>query len=68
MKRQPRPDAAFEWFHHPEMQRRIRKAEADVANGRVTVTRTLAEAQALLDDFKGRRRRRNRQCAGDLRS
>ena len=48
------------WFHHPKMQRRIRKAEADVAEGRTQVTRTVAEAQALLDDFKGRRRRPRR--------
>jgi len=44
------------WFHHPEMQRRIRKAEADLAEGRTKVTRTVAEAQTLLDSFKGRRR------------
>jgi len=45
------------WFHHPEMQSRMRKAEADLAEGRSTVTRTAAEAQALLDVAKGRRRR-----------
>jgi len=45
------------WFHHPEMQRRIRKAEASVAEGRTKVTRTAAETEALLDSFKGRRRR-----------
>jgi len=45
------------WFHHPEMQSRMRKAEADLAEGRSTVTRTVAEAQALLDVAKGRRRR-----------
>jgi hypothetical protein len=39
------------------MQGRIRKAEADLAEGRTRVTRTAAEAQALLDGFKGRRRR-----------
>jgi AbrB family looped-hinge helix DNA binding protein len=48
------------WFHHPEMQSRIRKAEADLAGGRTKVTRTGAEAQALLDGLKGRRRRRRR--------
>jgi AbrB family looped-hinge helix DNA binding protein len=48
------------WFHHPEMQRRIRKAEADVAEGRTRVTRTAAEAQTLLDSFKSRRRRTRR--------
>lgn len=45
------------WFHHPEMKRRLRKAEADLAQGRTKVTRTAAEAQGLLDSFKGRRRR-----------
>lgn len=45
------------WFRHPEMQRRIRKAEADLTEGRTKATRTVAEAQALLDSFKGRRRR-----------
>lgn len=48
------------WFHHPEMQRRIRKAEADIAEGRTRVTRTAAEAQALLDGSKSRRRGRRR--------
>ena len=45
------------WFHHPEMQDRLRKAEADVAEGRTRVTRTATEAQALLDNLKGRKRR-----------
>ena len=44
------------WFHHPELQHRMRKAEADVSEGRTTVTRTVAEAQALLDRHKGGRR------------
>lgn len=48
------------WFHHPEMQRRIRKAEADLAEGRTKVTRTVGEAKTLLDSFKGRRRRPRR--------
>ena len=48
------------WFHHPEMQGRLRKAEADVVAGRTQVTRSAAEAQALLDRFKPRRRRRTR--------
>jgi AbrB family looped-hinge helix DNA binding protein len=47
------------WFHHPEMQRRIRKAEADVAAGRTKVTHSAEEAQALLDS-KGKRRRGRR--------
>jgi hypothetical protein len=42
------------------MQRRIRKAEADLASGRTKVTLSAEEAQALLDSFKGRRRRGNR--------
>ncbi len=50
------------WFHPPGMQRRIRKAEADIAEGRTTVTRGVEEAQALLDRSKspgaGRRRQR----------
>jgi AbrB family looped-hinge helix DNA binding protein len=45
------------WFHHPKMQRRIRKAEADLAEGRTKLTRTPAEAQALLDSAKSPRRR-----------
>ena len=48
------------WFHHPEMQGRIRKAEADLATGRTKVTRTPAEAQALLDSLKAPRRRSRR--------
>ena len=45
------------WFHHPEMQGRIRKAEANLAAGRTKVTRTPAEAQALLASFKARTRK-----------
>ena len=45
------------WFRHPDMQGRIRKAEADVAAGRIKVTGTPAEAQALLESVKGRKRR-----------
>jgi AbrB family looped-hinge helix DNA binding protein len=48
------------WFHHAEMRRRIRKAETDLAEGRTKVTRTVAEAQTLLDTYKGRRRRPHR--------
>jgi AbrB family looped-hinge helix DNA binding protein len=48
------------WFHHPEMQRRIRKAEADLAAGRTKVTHSAEDAQALLDSFKGKRRRGRR--------
>ena len=45
------------WFHHPEMQKRIGRAEADIARGRTTRTRSLREAKALLDRLKKRRRR-----------
>ena len=45
------------WFHHPEMQRRIRRAETDLAEGRTRVTHSAEEAEALLDSFKGKRRR-----------
>jgi len=60
MNRQRRSATVLGWIDHPRMKRRLRKAEADVASGRITVTRTVAEAQALLDDHKGRRGRRNR--------
>lgn len=48
------------WFHHPEMQRRLRKAEEDISAGRTSSARTHAAAQAQLDRFKsaGPRRRR----------
>lgn len=45
------------WFRSPEMQARIRKAEADVVADRTRVTRTPAEAKALLDSLKGQKRR-----------
>jgi bifunctional DNA-binding transcriptional regulator/antitoxin component of YhaV-PrlF toxin-antitoxin module len=48
------------WFHHPEMQRRIGKAEADLAASRTKVTNSAEEAQELLDSFKGKRRRGRR--------
>jgi len=48
------------WFHHPRMQRRIRKAESDIAKGRTNVTHTAEQAQALLDSFKRKRRRGRR--------
>lgn len=48
------------WFHHKEMQRRVRKAEADVAEGRTNVTHSVEEAQALLESFKGKRPRGRR--------
>jgi AbrB family looped-hinge helix DNA binding protein len=48
------------WFHHPEMQQRIRKAEADLADSRTKVTHSAAEAKALLDRFKAKRPRGRR--------
>jgi AbrB family looped-hinge helix DNA binding protein len=47
------------WFHHPEMQKRIREAEADIAAGRVTTARTSAEVKALFRRW-GRTRPRRR--------
>ena len=46
------------WFHHPAMQKRVREAEADLRAGRTTTTRTVGEAQSLLDGLKKRRRTR----------
>ena len=40
------------WFHHPEMQARIGRAEEDFASGRSTRTTSLEQAQALLDSLK----------------
>ena len=40
------------WFYHPEVQARIRRAEADFAEGRSTKTKTPAEAQAFLESLK----------------
>jgi hypothetical protein len=45
------------WFHHPQMQRRIREAEAALVAGRVEKTRSAKAAQALLDARKGKPRR-----------
>src|SRR5436305_11730167 len=46
------------WFHQPEMQARIRRAEEDFAAGRSTRTETPAQAQALLDSLKRKPRQR----------
>jgi hypothetical protein len=46
------------WFHHPEMQARIRRAEEEFASGRSTRTETPAEAQAFLDNLKKKPRER----------
>jgi AbrB family looped-hinge helix DNA binding protein len=40
------------WFHHPEMQNRLRRAEEEIASGRSTGTQTPAEAQDFLDSLK----------------
>ena len=40
------------WFHHPEMQARVRRAEADLAEGRSVRTTTPAEAQTFLNGLK----------------
>lgn len=42
------------WFHHPDMQARVAKAEKEFSEGRSTRTQTLEEAQALLDSLKQR--------------
>ncbi|HEX7185661.1 MAG TPA: AbrB/MazE/SpoVT family DNA-binding domain-containing protein [Thermoanaerobaculia bacterium] len=44
------------WFHHPEMQARVARAESDFAEGRSTKTETPEEAQAFLDSLKQRPR------------
>lgn len=40
------------WFHHPEMQDRLRRAEEEIAAGRSTRTKTPADAQDFLDSLK----------------
>jgi AbrB family looped-hinge helix DNA binding protein len=40
------------WFHNPEMQARIKRAESDLAEGRSTRTQTPEEAQSFLDGLK----------------
>jgi AbrB family looped-hinge helix DNA binding protein len=47
------------WFHHPEMQARVRRAEEEIASGRSTRTETPAEAQAFLDSLKTKPRQRH---------
>jgi AbrB family looped-hinge helix DNA binding protein len=47
------------WFHHPEMQARIRRAEEEIAHGRSTRTKTPDEAQAFLDGLKKEPRQRH---------
>ena len=45
------------WFHHPEMQARVRGAEEEIASGRSTRTESPAKAQAFLDSLKVEPRR-----------
>ena len=40
------------WFHHPEMQARVGRAKADLAEGRSTRTETPEDAQVFLDALK----------------
>jgi AbrB family looped-hinge helix DNA binding protein len=47
------------WFHQPEIQARIRRAEEEIASGQATRTETPAEAQAFLDSLKTKARRRH---------
>jgi len=49
------------WFYHPEMQKRIARAEEDLRAGRYTVTRTPEEAQGFLDSLKKKTRGKSRR-------
>jgi bifunctional DNA-binding transcriptional regulator/antitoxin component of YhaV-PrlF toxin-antitoxin module len=40
------------WFHHPEMERRVARAEADFREGRSARVETPEEAQSFLDGLK----------------
>jgi AbrB family looped-hinge helix DNA binding protein len=46
------------WFHQPEVQARIRRAEEEIASGRSTRTGTPAQAQGILDSLKTKPRLR----------
>jgi len=46
------------WFHHPEMQKRVRQAEAQIAAGRIERTRGATGAAKLLDGLKRKAKRR----------
>lgn len=41
------------WFQHPEMERRVARAEADFREGRSTGVETPEDARAFLDRLKG---------------
>ncbi len=43
------------WFYHPEMQARLRQAEAELREGRGTTTATPEEAKTFLNGLKGAR-------------
>jgi len=47
------------WFHRPDVQARIYRAEEEIASGRSTRTETPAEAQAFLDRLKVKSRQRH---------
>jgi len=47
------------YFHHPEMQDRVRRAEEEIASGRSTRTGNPDEAQAFLDSLKKEPRQRH---------
>jgi AbrB family looped-hinge helix DNA binding protein len=47
------------WFHHPEVQKRVAKAESDFTEGRATRTETPEEAASLLDRLKQPRSSKN---------
>jgi hypothetical protein len=40
------------WFHHPELQERVARAENDFALGRAARTKGPEQAQAFLDSLK----------------
>lgn len=44
------------WFHHPDVQARVARAEADFAEGRFTRTSNPEGAQGFLDSLKKGRR------------
>lgn len=49
------------WFHHPEMQARIARAEEELASGRSTRTETPEQAQAFLDGLKKKKKADSRR-------
>ena len=51
------------WFHHPEMRRRIERAEADFSSKASNHTASTEEARTLLDGLKRSRRPSRRRAA-----